>query len=53
MDPVGLIYYGLVCGCLSLAGGRIAHPALRFGIGVAVGVVAVTILPLLRGSGAY
>lgn len=49
MDPLALVYYGAVCGCLSLLGGRIAHPAARFAIGVAVGIVAVTLLPWLRG----
>ncbi|MFZ5964524.1 hypothetical protein ACOXXX_16375 [Thalassococcus sp. BH17M4-6] len=48
MDLVGLVFYGCVCGLLSLAGPKLGRAPLRFGAGVLVGVVAVTVLPMIR-----
>jgi hypothetical protein len=49
MDPVNLAFYGLVCGTLAAfapsAGGR----STRAVIGVVVGIIASTLLPLLKG----
>ena len=50
MDAISVVYYAIVCGLLAgfvPAGWRMP---VRFGIGVAVGVVAATVLPLLRGA---
>lgn len=48
MDITALVYYGLVCGGLGWAGPRLGAPLLRFGIGVVVGIVAVSLLPAVR-----
>ena len=48
MDIVALAFYGIVCGLLGLAGPRLGAPVLRLGIGAAVGVVAASVLPLIR-----
>lgn len=48
MDPVALIFYALVCGALSWAGPKLGAPVIRFGIGAIVGILAVTVLPLVR-----
>ncbi|MFY0634504.1 MAG: hypothetical protein JXQ91_11870 [Vannielia sp.] len=49
MDVVSLAFYAVVCGLL--AGFVPAHwrVPIRFGIGVAVGIVAASLLPALRG----
>lgn len=48
MDLLGMVFYALICGALGLAGPRLGPPVIRFGIGAAVGLVAVTVLPILR-----
>lgn len=48
MDPVSLIYYALVCGLLGFAAPWLRNPFVRFVVGVAVGLVAAGVLPLLR-----
>lgn len=48
MDPLALAYYALICGLLGLAAPRLGGSALRFGVGVAVGLLAASVLPLLR-----
>jgi hypothetical protein len=48
MDPVPMIYYGCVCGLLAYLGPRIAGSALRFVVGVGVGLAAAGVLPALR-----
>ncbi|MFW2543000.1 hypothetical protein ACN2XU_10180 [Primorskyibacter sp. 2E107] len=50
MDLVSLGFYALVCGLLGLAGPRLGRAPVRLGIGAVVGIVAVTVLPLLRGA---
>ncbi|MBV2358734.1 hypothetical protein KUH32_03030 [Thalassococcus sp. CAU 1522] len=49
MDPLALVFYAVICGALSLAGPRLGPPWRRFAVGAAVGVVAVIVLPLVRG----
>ena len=49
MDPVTLVYYGAICGCLAVVAPRFATPWPRFAVGVLVGLVAAGILPALRG----
>jgi hypothetical protein len=48
-DPINLLFYAAVCGSLAVyaptAGGRFA----RFVLGVVVGLIAATLLPLLKG----
>jgi hypothetical protein len=48
MDITALVFYGLVCGALGWAGPRLGAPLVRFGIGVIVGIMAVTLLPTVR-----
>lgn len=48
MDVTALVFYGLVCGGLGWAGPRWGAPPVRFGIGVLVGIIAVTVLPSVR-----
>jgi len=50
MDPVALVFYAIVCGLLGLAGPLLGKPPMRFGIGVAVGVIAAALLPVIRTS---
>ena len=50
MDPLTLAFYGLVCGTLGWAGPRLGRPPVRFAIGLVVGLVAATILPMIRGQ---
>ena len=49
MDVTALVFYAIICGCLSLAGPRLGAPFLRLGIGAAVGVTAAALLPVIRG----
>ena len=49
MDPITLIFYAIVCGALGLAGPSLGRPVVRLGIGALVGIVAASLLPLLRG----
>lgn len=53
MDPITLGFYALVCGALSAFAPASLKPLLRFGIGAVVGIVAATILPMLRGIVGY
>jgi hypothetical protein len=54
MDAVNLIFYAVVCGALGWAGPKLGAPVMRFGIGAGVGLVAASVLPLLKqGLGLY
>ena len=48
MDPVTMVYYGAICGGLALWSAWVENQWARFGIGIAVGLLAAAILPLLR-----
>ncbi len=48
MDVLGLVFYGAVCGLLSWAGPVLGAPIVRLGVGVAVGIAAAGILPIIR-----
>ena len=48
MDPVALVYYGAICGCLGLVAPRIRPGALRVVLGIVVGLAAAALLPILR-----
>ena len=48
MDPVTMTYYGIICGCVGMVSPRVSPGALRFVLGVAVGLVAAALLPALR-----
>ena len=50
MDPITLGFYAIVCGCLSAVAPRFPRLPIRLGIGAAVGLVAASALPVLRGA---
>ena len=50
MDPVTLVYYGAICGCLSLVSPRLSPWFVRAVAGVVVGLAAAAALPALRGA---
>lgn len=50
MDPITLAFYALVCAILSAAAPNLGNRAARLAIGAVVGVVAASVLPLLRGA---
>lgn len=49
MDPISLAFYAAVCGVLSLFAPRLGGRVQRLLAGGVVGVVAATVLPVLRG----
>lgn len=50
MDPIVLVFYAAICGFLSWVAPSFSHPALRFGLGALVGVLAAFLLPILRAT---
>ena len=48
MDLFNLFYYGVICGCLAVASGRIESNIARIVTGIVVGFIAATVLPYLR-----
>lgn len=50
MDPVTLGFYALVCGVLSVLSPGLGPMGTRLIIGAVVGVLAATMLPMVRGS---
>ncbi|WP_417525862.1 hypothetical protein [Marinovum sp.] len=48
MDIITVSYYAFVCGVLGLAGPRLGRPLIRLVIGGIVGVLAATLLPMVR-----
>lgn len=53
MDPITLGFYAIVCGCLSVVAPRFPRLPIRLGIGAAVGLVAASVLPVLKGMMGY
>ncbi len=54
MDIIALGFYAVVCGALSFFAPNLGTSFVRFGIGAVVGIIAATVLPILRGAfGAY
>ncbi|SLN43727.1 hypothetical protein [Roseisalinus antarcticus] len=49
MDPISLTFYAVVCACLSWAAPVLGGILPRLAIGAVVGMVAATLLPILRG----
>ena len=49
MDPITLGFYAAVCGTLSVVAPRFPRLPIRLAIGVCVGLVAATLLPMLKG----
>ena len=50
MDPVSIVFYAVICGCLSLAAPRLGGLGPRLAVGAAVGIAAATALPLIRAG---
>lgn len=48
MDPITLIFYAVVCGSLSAIAPRFPGMPIRIGIGAAVGILAASLLPLIK-----
>lgn len=48
MDIITVSYYAFVCGVLGLAGPHIGRPLIRLVIGGIVGVLAASLLPMVR-----
>jgi hypothetical protein len=53
MDMIALVFYAAVCGILSVFAPSLGAPTVRLGIGAAVGVVAATVLPVIRSAAGY
>ncbi|MEL7151034.1 MAG: hypothetical protein AAGK71_09885 [Pseudomonadota bacterium] len=53
MDPVALVFYAIVCGCLSLFAPNLGGRTARLAVGAGVGVAAAAILPLLHNMIGY
>ncbi|MEL6958796.1 MAG: hypothetical protein AAGL89_07605 [Pseudomonadota bacterium] len=50
MDPITLSFYAVVCGCLSAAAPKLPGLPIRLGVGAGVGILAATILPLIKDA---
>ncbi len=48
MDYFTLVYYGLICGVLGVSAPWLEHRAVRFAVGLSIGVVAAILLPYLK-----
>jgi uncharacterized protein YjeT (DUF2065 family) len=49
MDPITLAFYAIVCGLLSAVAPRVPRLPLRLAIGAVVGIVAASLLPVIKG----
>lgn len=49
MDFVSLGFYAIICGLLGVAAPNMGPPAMRLGIGAAIGIIAAILLPMIRG----
>ncbi|MBV0913738.1 hypothetical protein [Anianabacter salinae] len=50
MDPVTLAFYAIVCACLGAAAPRVPRLPIRLAVGATVGLVAASVLPLIKGA---
>lgn len=50
MDPITLIFYAVVCGCLSVVAPKLPGLPVRLGIGAGVGIAAASLLPLIKDA---
>jgi len=48
VDPFALLFYAVVCGCLSFFAPKLGGRMQRLAIGAGVGVVAAALLPIVR-----
>ena len=50
MDPVTMVFYGLVCGALGALAPNLGKRNARIAIGALVGVVSAILLPAIRSA---
>ncbi len=50
MDMISLAFYAAICGILSYFAPNFGPPFARLGIGAVVGIIAATLLPILKGT---
>lgn len=50
MDPIALLFYAVICGCLSLFAPKLGGMMPRLAVGALVGVAAATALPFIQGA---
>ncbi|SEW40790.1 hypothetical protein SAMN04488515_2743 [Cognatiyoonia koreensis] len=48
MDVIALAFYACVCGLLSAFAPQLSTFYVRLGVGAVVGIVAATVLPLIK-----
>ncbi len=53
MDIVTLAFYAVICGALGLIAPNLGRPVFRLGVGAFVGIVAASVLPMIRGFVGY
>ena len=53
MDWIALAFYAAVCGTLGIFAPRLGGLPWRLGIGALVGIVAASVLPVLRAMVSY
>ncbi|MEO1790075.1 MAG: hypothetical protein AAFR34_10250 [Pseudomonadota bacterium] len=53
MDPISVVFYALICGCLSLFAPNLGGYIPRLIVGAVVGIVAAVSLPMLREMMGY
>lgn len=49
MEPISLVFYAIVCGCLSVVAPNLGGVMPRLAVGAFVGIVAALVLPFVRG----
>lgn len=50
MDPISIVFYAVVCGCLGAAGPKLGAFPVRLAIGATTGVIAAIVLPMIKGA---
>ncbi|WP_227258013.1 hypothetical protein [Kangsaoukella pontilimi] len=50
MDPISLTFYAVICGILSLFAPSLGGRVPRLAIGAVVGIIAATVLPVIRAA---
>lgn len=53
MDPISVVFYAIICGCLSLFAPNLGGYIPRLIVGAGVGIVAAVVLPMVRGMMGY
>ena len=49
MDPIALAFYAIICGALSVFAPNLGGFLPRLAAGAAVGIIAATLLPVIKG----